>query len=128
MALCFLCIDGDYTNEVYSPDGIAYDWIGKKVYWTDSRINRIFSMNIDRTHRTTLAVTQRPRAIVLDPCRGLVQIHWLHALMRGIFILQHFREASAHFRWSLLHDSRLGVVAKLNSCRNPFARRLIRLT
>ena len=67
---CLKLTDGDYTHEVYSPDGIAYDWIAKKVYWTDSRINRIFSMNIDRTHRVTLAVTERPRAIVVDPCRG----------------------------------------------------------
>ncbi len=70
LMIIVIVTDGDYTHEVYSPDGIAYDWIGKKVYWTDSGINRIFSMNTDRTERLTVMITEKPRAIVLDPCRG----------------------------------------------------------
>ena len=63
---------GDHTQEVYSPEGIAFDWISKKIYWSDAAVNRIFSMKLDRTHRVTVMITERPRSIALDPCRGLV--------------------------------------------------------
>ncbi|XP_013407657.1 low-density lipoprotein receptor-related protein 2-like [Lingula anatina] len=66
-------IDGT-TQELYSPEGVAFDWINKKVYWSDYAIHRIFSMNLDRSNRVTLIVADNPRAIVLDPCRG--HMYW----------------------------------------------------
>ena len=55
-----------------SPDGLACDWLGRKLYWTDSENNRIEVSNLDGKHRKVL-VWQRidePRAIALDPENG----------------------------------------------------------
>lgn len=53
-----------------NPEGIAYDWTQKKIYWTDSSNNSIYAMNIDGTELVMIARVERPRAIVLDPCNG----------------------------------------------------------
>ncbi|KAK4320921.1 hypothetical protein Pmani_008239 [Petrolisthes manimaculis] len=53
-----------------NPEGIAYDWTSKKIYWTDSANNSIYSMNSDGSHIVRIIQVERPRAIVLDPCRG----------------------------------------------------------
>ncbi|KAK4308448.1 hypothetical protein Pmani_019855 [Petrolisthes manimaculis] len=53
-----------------NPEGIAYDWTSKKIYWTDSANNSIYSMNSDGSHIVMIIQVERPRAIVLDPCRG----------------------------------------------------------
>lgn len=57
-------------SEGINPEGIAYDWTSKKIYWTDSANNSIYSMNTDGTHVVMIIQVERPRAIVLDPCRG----------------------------------------------------------
>jgi low density lipoprotein-related protein 2 len=53
-----------------NPEGIAYDWTQKKVYWTDSSNNSIYAMNLDGTDLVMIARVERPRAIVVDPCNG----------------------------------------------------------
>ncbi|XP_069480204.1 low-density lipoprotein receptor-related protein 5 isoform X1 [Ambystoma mexicanum] len=55
-----------------SPDGLACDWIGKKLYWTDSETNRIEVANLDGTARKVLfwQDLDQPRAIALDPAHG----------------------------------------------------------
>lgn len=55
-----------------NPEGISYDWTQKKIYWTDSSNNSIYAMNIDGTEVVMIARVERPRAIVVDPCNGLV--------------------------------------------------------
>lgn len=64
----------DNLNTVISkginPEGIAYDWTQKKVYWTDSSNNSIYAMNLDGSELVMIARVERPRAIVLDPCNG----------------------------------------------------------
>lgn len=59
-------------DEGINPEGIAYDWTSKKIYWTDSANNSIYSMNADGTHVVMIIQVERPRAIVLDPCKGYV--------------------------------------------------------
>lgn len=59
-------------DEGINPEGIAYDWTSKKIYWTDSANNSIYSMNTDGTHIVMIIQVERPRAIVLDPCQGCV--------------------------------------------------------
>lgn len=55
-----------------SPDGLACDWIGKKLYWTDSETNRIEVANLNGTSRKVLfwQDLDQPRAIALDPAHG----------------------------------------------------------
>ncbi|XP_063053042.1 low-density lipoprotein receptor-related protein 5 isoform X2 [Engraulis encrasicolus] len=55
-----------------SPDGLACDWLGRKLYWTDSETNRIEVANLDGTSRKVLfwQDLDQPRAIALDPAHG----------------------------------------------------------
>lgn len=55
-----------------SPDGLACDWLGSKLYWTDSETNRIEVAELDGSMRKILFWQEldQPRAIALDPERG----------------------------------------------------------
>ena len=56
-----------YTSHV---DGIAWDWINKKLYWTDARHKTVEVLDPVRGHRKLLfrtGSTSNPRVIVLDP-------------------------------------------------------------
>lgn len=55
-----------------APDGIAYDWINKRIYYSDYVNQTINSMAVDGSQRTLIAYVPRPRAIMLDPCSGYV--------------------------------------------------------
>uniref|UniRef100_A0A8C4XW01 LDL receptor related protein 6 n=1 Tax=Gopherus evgoodei TaxID=1825980 RepID=A0A8C4XW01_9SAUR len=57
-----------------SPDGLACDWLGEKLYWTDSETNRIEVSNLDGSLRKVLFWQEldQPRAIALDPARGFM--------------------------------------------------------
>uniref|UniRef100_A0AAY5EKD9 Low density lipoprotein receptor-related protein 5 n=1 Tax=Electrophorus electricus TaxID=8005 RepID=A0AAY5EKD9_ELEEL len=54
-----------------SPDGLACDWLGRKLYWTDSETNRIEVANLDGTSRKVLfwQDLDQPRAIALNPAQ-----------------------------------------------------------
>ncbi|XP_023673593.2 low-density lipoprotein receptor-related protein 6-like isoform X1 [Paramormyrops kingsleyae] len=57
-----------------SPDGLACDWLGSKLYWTDSEANRIEVANLDGSLRKVLFWQEldQPRAIAVDPARGFM--------------------------------------------------------
>ncbi|KAK2832496.1 hypothetical protein Q7C36_015958 [Tachysurus vachellii] len=57
-----------------SPDGLACDWLGSKLYWTDSETNRVEVAELDGRLRKVLfwQDLDQPRAIALDPSRGYV--------------------------------------------------------
>lgn len=57
-------------NKTINPEGIAFDWTTKKIYWTDSANRSIYAMNRDGSQLVMIAHVERPRAIVLDPCEG----------------------------------------------------------
>ncbi|ESP02557.1 hypothetical protein LOTGIDRAFT_171958 [Lottia gigantea] len=63
---------GVITTGLVSPDGLACDWLGLKLYWTDSETNRIEVSNLDGSYRTVLfwQGLDQPRAIALDPING----------------------------------------------------------
>lgn len=60
------------VSGLLSPDGLACDWLGEKLYWTDSETNRIEVSNLDGSLRKVLFWQEldQPRAIALDPARG----------------------------------------------------------
>nr|XP_010969732.1 low-density lipoprotein receptor-related protein 2 isoform X1 [Camelus bactrianus] len=58
------------ASDLGSPDGIAFDWINRRIYYSDYTNQSIQSMATDGSKRTVIARVERPRAIVLDPCQG----------------------------------------------------------
>lgn len=52
------------------PEGLAYDWTHKRLYFTDYYNRSVQSMGIDGQNRSFIAHGDRPRAIVVDPCYG----------------------------------------------------------
>lgn len=62
----------DIVGDVRTPDCIAVDWVGRKIYWTDGDLNMIEVAELDGTNRMTLysAGLDEPRAIAVDPSTG----------------------------------------------------------
>ncbi|KAJ8299116.1 hypothetical protein KUTeg_023176 [Tegillarca granosa] len=60
------------STDLESPDGLATDWLGKKLYWVDSEKKRIEVSELDGRSRLVLFWynLDMPRAIALDPQRG----------------------------------------------------------
>uniref|UniRef100_F7CLL4 Low-density lipoprotein receptor-related protein 2 n=1 Tax=Monodelphis domestica TaxID=13616 RepID=F7CLL4_MONDO len=58
------------ATDVGIPDGIAFDWINSRIYYSDFMNQTINSIAVDGSNHTVVARVPRPRAIVLDPCRG----------------------------------------------------------
>ncbi|XP_022241765.1 low-density lipoprotein receptor-related protein 2-like [Limulus polyphemus] len=57
-------------DEGVNPEGVAFDWTSRKIYWTDSGNHSIYAMNLDGSKLVMITRVERPRAIVLDPCEG----------------------------------------------------------
>ncbi|GIY75808.1 low-density lipoprotein receptor-related protein 6 [Caerostris extrusa] len=60
------------STGLISPDGLAVDWMGKKLYWSDSETNRIEVSNLDGSYRKVLfwSNLDQPRSIALVPTDG----------------------------------------------------------
>ena len=56
------------AKHVINPDGVAVDWIGRTLYWTDAGTNKIEVSRLDGSFRTSLVTANVgfPRAIILD--------------------------------------------------------------
>lgn len=59
-----------------SPEGIAVDHLGRNLFWTDSRLDRIEVAKLDGTQRRVLFETDlvNPRGIVTDSVRGYLGV------------------------------------------------------
>ncbi len=60
----------DILTKGINPEGIAYDWVHEKIYWTDSRNRSIYAMNTDGSQIVDISRVERPRAIAVHPCKG----------------------------------------------------------
>lgn len=63
------------SRGIVSPDGLAVDWLGRKLYWTDSDTNKIEVAGLyTAAHRRVLfwRDLDQPRAIALVPSEGLM--------------------------------------------------------
>ena len=54
---------------VYTPEGLAFDWITNKIYWIDSYLKKIEVIDADGTYRSTLVTDKlhKPRSIAVHP-------------------------------------------------------------
>ncbi|XP_072044705.1 low-density lipoprotein receptor-related protein 6-like [Amphiura filiformis] len=57
------------TTSLGAPDGLAVDWVNRKLFWTDGALNLIEKSNVDGSQRGVLisSGTHKPRGIALDP-------------------------------------------------------------
>lgn len=60
------------NTEVDHPDGVAIDWLGRNLYWTDTGMDRIEVSRLNGSARKVLIADNldEPRAISLDPGSG----------------------------------------------------------
>ena len=55
--------------------GLAVDWIGRKIYWTDYNLRKVEVMDVNGGNRKVImqsSSVDRPRSIAVDPTTGLV--------------------------------------------------------
>lgn len=59
-----------------SPEGLALDHLGRNLFWTDSRLDRIEVAKLDGSQRRVLFETDlvNPRGIAADPVGGCVGV------------------------------------------------------
>lgn len=55
-------------NGVHTPAGMAVDYVGRAIYWTDEGNNKIEMARLDGSFRRSLITSniEKPRAIILD--------------------------------------------------------------
>uniref|UniRef100_A0A3P8PJI2 EGF-like domain-containing protein n=1 Tax=Astatotilapia calliptera TaxID=8154 RepID=A0A3P8PJI2_ASTCA len=62
------CLDLD------NPEGLAFDWINKRLYFTDNFKRNVQSIGVDGGNRSIIAPANWPKGIVVDPCYGY--LYW----------------------------------------------------
>ncbi|CAD7078769.1 unnamed protein product [Hermetia illucens] len=65
------------TEDISSPEGIAVDWISRRLYWTDSEKDTIEVANLDNSTQRATIVNKflvNPRGIAVDPLRN--KLYW----------------------------------------------------
>ncbi|XP_052775178.1 low-density lipoprotein receptor-related protein 8-like isoform X2 [Mya arenaria] len=71
-----MVIVGKEGNQAFSSDGIAVDWLFKRIYWTDYQADKIMVADYNGANKHAVITTglSDPRAIALDPEYG--QMYW----------------------------------------------------
>lgn len=58
------------TEDIISPEGVAVDWISRRLYWTDSSKDTIEVADLDNPKSRAVIVRKHlvnPRGIAVDP-------------------------------------------------------------
>lgn len=58
------------TENIISPEGVAVDWISRRLYWTDSSKDTIEVADLDNPNSRAVIVRKHlvnPRGIAVDP-------------------------------------------------------------
>lgn len=69
----------DLSTDLGSPEGIAIDYLGRIIFWTDSVKDRIEAASLDGSQRRIIVDSDlvNPRAIIADPPSGCVKLEHL---------------------------------------------------
>ncbi|XP_047465711.1 low-density lipoprotein receptor-related protein 2 [Mugil cephalus] len=62
------------ASDLDDPEGVAYDWVHKRLYFTDYYKRNVQSIGIEGQNRSVVARGNRPRGIIVDPCYGY--LYW----------------------------------------------------
>uniref|UniRef100_A0A3Q3BE47 Low-density lipoprotein receptor-related protein 2-like n=1 Tax=Kryptolebias marmoratus TaxID=37003 RepID=A0A3Q3BE47_KRYMA len=62
--------------ELDDPEGLAYDWVHKRLYFTDYYKRNVQAIGVDGLNRSIVAHANRPRGIIVDPCYYLYWTDW----------------------------------------------------
>uniref|UniRef100_A0A2K5RWI9 LDL receptor related protein 2 n=1 Tax=Cebus imitator TaxID=2715852 RepID=A0A2K5RWI9_CEBIM len=77
------------ANRVENVESLAFDWISKNLYWTDSHYKSISVMGLaDKMRRTVVQYLNNPRSVVIHPLAGY------------LFFTDWFRPAKIMRAWS----------------------------
>jgi low density lipoprotein-related protein 2 len=76
-----MCLSICVYPDIGVTDGIAFDWINRRIYYSDFSNQTINSMAEDGSNRAVIARVSKPRAIVLDPCRGYAKVLLIYLLI-----------------------------------------------
>lgn len=57
-------------SDLKTPDGVAYDWVNDRLYWTDAQENTVNRLNNGKKEILIHEELDEPRAIALNPCDG----------------------------------------------------------
>lgn len=65
-------IESVVSEGIVDATGIAIDWVGKKIYWSDSGSNSILVAETNGKNKRTLISSglDKPSSIVVDPAEG----------------------------------------------------------
>lgn len=65
------------STDLESPEGIAIDYLGRTMFWTDSVKDHIEVASLDGSQRRVIINSDlvNPRAIITDPPNGCVLFH-----------------------------------------------------
>lgn len=66
-------------EDIVSPEGIAIDWISRRIYWTDSGKDTIEVASLDDANKRAVLVNKNlvnPRGIAVDPGKYLFWSDW----------------------------------------------------
>lgn len=59
-----------HFSDLDDPEGLAFDWVNKRLYFTDYYKGNVQSIALDGKNRSVIANGNRPRGIIVDPCYG----------------------------------------------------------